>query len=142
GAGWLVVGGVATVSFAVLGMLASQGLSRLAGFCVLVSSGTLLLIIGMNQPGVIAPALYYLVSSTLAIAAFFLLIELVERGRTVADDILAVTLEAYGLEDEEEPGESGDAGVAVPAVLAVLGVAFIGCALLLSGLPPLSGFVA
>ncbi len=142
GENWLLAGGVATVLSAMVGMLASQDLAKLSGFCVLVSSGTLLAVIGANDAGVIGAALYYLVSSTLAISAFFLLIELVERGRTPADDILAVTLEAYGVEDEEEPGEEGEAGVAVPAILAVLGVAFIACALLLSGIPPLSGFVA
>src|SRR5690606_29866149 len=91
---------------------------------------------------IIGPALFYLVSSTLALGAFFLLIELIERGRAPADDILAVTLEAYGVDDDEEPGEEGEAGTAVPAILAALGMAFIACALVLSGLPPLSGFVA
>ncbi|MGQ4274056.1 monovalent cation/H+ antiporter subunit D [Terrihabitans sp. B22-R8] len=142
GTGWLIAGGVATVGFAALGMLASQDLNRLAGLSVLVSSGTLLAVIGTNDPAIVGPALFYLVSSTLAIGAFFLLIELIERGRAPADDIIAVTLEAYGVEDEEEAGEDGEEGPAVPAVLAVLGIGFIACALLLSGLPPLSGFVA
>jgi multicomponent K+:H+ antiporter subunit D len=142
GEGWLLAGGVATVAFAALGMLASQDLHRLAGYGVLLSSGTLLAAIGMNDPDIVGPALFYLVSSTLALGAFFLLIELIERGRAPADDILAVTLEAYGLEDEEEPGEESASGVAVPAVLAVLGIAFIACGLLLAGLPPLSGFIA
>ncbi len=142
GAGWLVAGGAATVLFAALGMLASQELSRLNAFSVLVSSGTLLAVLGTGDPGIVGPALFYLVSSTLAIGAFFLLIELIERGRAPADDVLAVTLEAYGLDDREEPGEESDPGVAVPAILAVLGIAFIACALLLAGMPPLSGFVA
>ncbi|WP_332689298.1 monovalent cation/H+ antiporter subunit D [Bosea sp. (in: a-proteobacteria)] len=139
---WLIAAGAATILFAMVGMLASQDLAKLASFSVVVSSGTLLAVIGANDVSIIGAALYYLVSSTLAIGAFFLLIELIERGRAPTDDILAVTLEAYGIEDEEEPGEDGDAGVAVPAILAVLGTAFITSALLLSGLPPLSGFVA
>jgi multicomponent K+:H+ antiporter subunit D len=142
GAGWLIAGGAATVLFAALGMLASQELSRLNAFSVLVSSGTLLAVLGTGDPGIVGPALFYLVSSTLTIGAFFLLIELIERGRAPADDVLAVTLEAYGLDDRDEPGEESDPGVAVPAIIAVLGVAFIACALLLSGLPPLSGFIA
>lgn len=142
GEGWLLAGGVATVLFAMIGMLAAQDLAKLASFGVVVSSGTMLAVIGANDPAIIGASLYYLVSSTLAIGAFFLLVELIERGRAPADDILAVTLEAYGIEDEEEPGEDGDAGVAVPAILAVLGAAFVISALLIAGLPPLSGFVA
>ncbi|ROP84168.1 multisubunit potassium/proton antiporter PhaD subunit [Stella humosa] len=139
---WLLVGGIATVLFGMVGMLASQDLAKLAGFSVLVSSGTLLAVLGADHPGTVGPSLYYLASSTLATGAFFLLIELAERGRTPADDLIAVTLEAYGLDGEEKPGEEGEAGVAVPAILAVLGIAFIACAILVSGLPPLSGFVA
>ena len=35
-----------------------------------------------------------------------------------------------------------EVGVAIPATMAILGLSFIGCALLLAGLPPLSGFIA
>lgn len=140
GGHWLMAGGVATLCFAMMGMMASQSLARLAGFSVLVSSGTLLVAIGANDAHITGPALFYLVSSTLALGALFLLIELVERGRVPADDIIAVTLEAYGI--EEETDEETEIGVAVPGILAVLGVVFLACALLLSGLPPLSGFVA
>ncbi len=41
-------------------------------------------------------ALFYLVISTFAIAALFLLIEIIERARIVGADVLAVTMEAYG----------------------------------------------
>jgi multicomponent K+:H+ antiporter subunit D len=81
-----------------------------------------------------------LVSSTLTISAFFLLIELVERAQDPAADVLAVTMEAYG-DDMDEEGIEEEVGVAVPATLAILGVCFAGCGLLLAGLPPLSGFV-
>ena len=140
--GWLFAIGVATISFAAIAMLASQDMGRLAGYSVLVSSGTLLAAIGVGGPGMTSSALFYLVSSTLTVAAFFLLIELVERGRTPADDVLAVTLEVYGAEDEEDPEAEEEVGVAIPAIMGVLGVAFLACAVLLSGLPPLSGFVA
>ncbi len=138
---WLLFGGMATIVFGAIGVLASQDLRRLAGFSVLVSSGTILTAIGIGGIGVISGALFYLLSSTLAIAAFFLLIELVERGREAGADVLAVTIEAYGGDGEEE-AEDAEEGIAVPAILAVLGVSFLGCALLLAGLPPLSGFVA
>ena len=35
-----------------------------------------------------------------------------------------------------------DVGIAIPATIAVLGGSFVGCALLLSGLPPMAGFIA
>lgn len=140
--GWLVTIGIATMSFAGIGMMASQDMGRLAGYNVLVSSGTVLAAIGVGGSGMISAALFYLVSSTLALAAFYLLVELVERGRTPADDVLAVTLEAYGAEEEDAYEEQDETGVAFPALLAVLGIAFIASALLLSGLPPLSGFIA
>jgi multicomponent K+:H+ antiporter subunit D len=85
GAEWLLLGGMATVAFGAIGMLASQDLARLCAFLVLVSTGTVLTAIGMGHVGVTGGALFYLVSSTLGIAAFFLLIELVERREPAED---------------------------------------------------------
>jgi multicomponent K+:H+ antiporter subunit D len=140
GGEWLLFGGIATVAFGAIGSLASQDMGRLAAFSVLVSSGTVLTAIGMGQVGVTSGALFYLVSSTLGLGAFFLLIELVERGREPGADVLAVTREFYGEESELE--DSGEVGIAIPATIGILGLAFIGCALVISGLPPLSGFLA
>lgn len=140
GGTFLLVGGAATVVFGAFGVLASQAMGRLAGFSVLVSSGTLLAAIGLENAGVTSGALFYMVSSTLTLGAFFLLIELVERAQSPAADMLAVTMEAYG-EDEEEVEEE-EIGTVIPATLAVLGICFAGCTILLAGLPPLSGFVA
>ncbi|KQO78991.1 monovalent cation/H+ antiporter subunit D [Rhizobium sp. Leaf262] len=136
----LLVGGIATIVFGTIGVLASQALGRLAGFSVLVSSGTLLAAMGTGNPTVAAGALYYLVSSTLTISAFFLLIELVERGQDAGANVLAVTMEAYGDGDEDEVED--EVGVTMPATMAVLGVCFAACGILLAGLPPLSGFIA
>jgi multicomponent K+:H+ antiporter subunit D len=140
GAEWLFFGGMATVVFGAVGSLASQDMARLAAFSVLVSSGTVLAAIGLGQVGVTAGALFYLVSSTLALGAFFLLIELAERGREPGADVLAVTRELYG--EEDEPEESEEIGIAIPATMGILSLALMGCALVLSGLPPLSGFIA
>jgi multicomponent K+:H+ antiporter subunit D len=137
---WLLFGGMATLIFGAIGILASQAMGRLAGYYVLVSSGTLLGAIGMADVAVTSGALYYLVSSTLTIAAFFLLIELVERAQDPAAAVLSVTMEAYG--DEEEAELPVEVGVALPGTLAVLGICFACCGLLLAGLPPLSGFIA
>src|SRR5690606_11486721 len=99
--------------------------------------------IGIGDVAVISGALFYLVSSTFAAGAFFMLIELVERAREPGADLLAVTMEAYGDEREEtEEAEDEEVGVVMPGALAVLGVSFGCIALLLAGLPPLSGFVA
>ena len=136
----LLYGGLLTIGFGAIGVLASQAMGRLAGYCVLVSSGTLMAAIGLGNGAVIGGALVYLVSSTLTICAFFLLIELVERARDAGADVLAVTMEAYGDVDENEAEKEG--GVAVPGTMAVLGLCFCACAILLSGLPPLSGFLA
>jgi multicomponent K+:H+ antiporter subunit D len=141
GGDWLLYGGMATVAFGIIGTLASQDMARLAAFSVLVSSGTVLTAIGMDQTGVTGGALFYMVSSTLGISAFFLLIELVERGREPGADVLAVTREAYG-EDDEDFNEEAEAGFAIPATMGLLGLAFIGCAMVIAGLPPLSGFIA
>jgi len=140
GSEFLLAGGIATIAFGAIGSLATQDMARLAAYSVLVSSGTVLASIGMGQAGVTAAALFYLFSSTLGLAAFFLLVELVERGREPGADVLAVTREFYG--EEEELEESGEVGIAIPATMGILGMAFVGCALVISGLPPLSGFIA
>src|SRR5690606_5390960 len=135
----LLLGGFATLAFGSIGVLASQSLGRLAGYSVLVSSGTLAAAIGLGNAAVTSGAVYYLASSSLTIGAFFLLIELVERGQSPAADVLAVTREAFGDAEEDEEEE---VGVPFPATLAILGIGFAGCGLLLVGLPPLSGFIA
>ncbi|MBB3285403.1 MULTISPECIES: monovalent cation/H+ antiporter subunit D [Rhizobium] len=140
GATVLLYGGMATLIFGTVGVLASQALGRLAGFSVLVSSGTLLMVIGINDGSISSGALMYLVSSTLTISAFFMLIELVERGQDAGASVLAVTMEAYGDAEETEPTEGE--GVTMPGTMAMLGICFAACGILLAGLPPLSGFVA
>jgi multicomponent K+:H+ antiporter subunit D len=142
GGAWLLYGGMATIAFGMIGVLAAQDMARMAAFTVLVSSGTLLAAIGTAQAGVTAGALFYLVTSALAIGAFFLVVELVERGREFGADMLAVTKEAYGDRDEGPEEEGEEAGIPIPGVMAVLSISFLCCTLLLVGLPPLAGFLA
>jgi multicomponent K+:H+ antiporter subunit D len=139
---WLTYGGLATIVYGMIGLLSSRTLTRVAGNYVLISSGTLLAAIGTGSAAVWAAALFYLVSSTLAIAAFYLIIEPVERGEN-DEAPFAVTEPVF--EDEyigtfEE--EEDETGIAIPATIAIVGGGFIFCSLLLSGLPPLSGFIA
>ncbi len=140
GAEVLLLGGMATLVFGTIGVLASQALGRLAGYSVLVSSGTLLMVLGINDGVVSSGALLYLVSSTLTISAFLMLIELVERGQDAGANVLAVTMEAYG-DGEEADMEDGE-GTTMPGTMAILGICFAACGILLAGLPPLSGFIA
>jgi multicomponent K+:H+ antiporter subunit D len=137
----LLYGGLATLAFGVIGVLASQGLARLAGYSLLVSSGTLLAVIGTGDVAATGAALYYLVVSTLGVSALYLLIELVERAREPGADILAVTAAAFLGADDEEPPEE-EVGVAIPASMALLALSYACCALLVAGLPPLPAFLA
>ncbi len=146
GSSWMLWGGVATVIAGTVGVLGARDLGKLAGYNVVVSSGTLLGAIGLQLPGVTAGALAYLAISTLAVAAFFLLAGLlVPEGKEKAGDTLhlepyeqagntAMVEDLYAHEDESR--------VVVTAPVAMLGLGFLACALLLAGLPPLSGFLA
>ncbi|MYZ53298.1 monovalent cation/H+ antiporter subunit D [Malikia spinosa] len=134
----LSAGGMATLLFGAIGMLASQDGGRMAGFGAIISSGTLLAVIGHSGSAVLASGLYYLLGSTLAMAAFMLLIELTERIRPPGSALLALTMEAFAIEDKPED----PVGVGIPGTLAFLGLSFAACALVIAGMPPLAGFVA
>lgn len=143
GGEWMFPVGIATLAFGSFGMLAAHQPERMASYCIVISSGTLLAALGM--PGVIltGPALYYLLSSVLALGAFFMLLEMIGRVQSFGADLLAVSQEAFNLDDPESDDSSDDIiGVAIPAAMVFLGMSFIACGLLIIGLPPLSGFVA
>jgi multicomponent K+:H+ antiporter subunit D len=146
GSGWMLWGGVATVVAGTVGMLGARDLGKLAGYNVLISSGTLLGAIGLQLPAVTAGALAYLVISTLAIAAFFLVAGLLASdGDDDTDDSLS--LEPYEQLGEASVGEGlyakeDESRVVISAPIVLLGGSFFACALLLAGLPPLSGFLA
>jgi multicomponent K+:H+ antiporter subunit D len=138
----LLYGGLATIVFGAVGLLTTMRLGRIASFSVVVSSGTLLAALGMGVASVTSAALFYLLSATLGVSALFLLVELIERiqhdgqPQALEDDVEAD--EDTNLDDEEEPL----VGRAYPISIALLGLAFLACALIVAGLPPLSGFVA
>ena len=123
-----------------IGVLASQDLSRLAGFSVLVSSGTLLAAIGVGAgrgdrrravlPGHLDARHRRLLPADRA-----------GRARARAGRRRACR-HARGLRHGRRgrrPAGPDEVGVAIPATMALLGLCFIACALLLAGLPPLPG---
>lgn len=138
----LLYAGLATIAFGVIGLMASMSLGRIAGFSVIVSSGTLVAALGTGTPAVTSAALFYMLSATLAVSALFLLVELVERigsdGQGQAPALDVELGEDTNLDDQEAPL----VGRAFPVSIALLGLAFMVCSLLVAGLPPLSGFVA
>jgi len=144
GAGVLIAGGLATITFGFLGVLASQGLGRMAAHLLLVSSGTVLaaggFVLAGAGPEILAAALFYMLSSTLATSALFLLIEPMSREEGGIAGLLALTADAYGL-DEREEDRQPEVGLVIPGTLTVLGLSFSACVIVLAGLPPLSGFV-
>jgi multicomponent K+:H+ antiporter subunit D len=154
---WLLWGGMATLTFGAIGMLSAQRPARLASFSVIVSSGTLMAGLGFASPALTAGALYYLPSSTFAVAAFFLLAELMDRSRNFGsadpqaqrapedeEDHLPFALAEQELARDANLDQDEEVlvGRAIPASTALLGLAFVCCTLLVAGLPPLSGFVA
>ena len=145
--------GLVTLAFGALGIIATQHLGRMAALCAILSSGTLLAGLGFGQPAVTGGALYYTLGSTLAISAFFLLVELVDRTREVEekplyiseiepDDAFAFPVDLVPTRDVNlDDDEQALIGRAIPAAMAFLGLAFIVCALTIAGLPPMAGFV-
>lgn len=137
----LLYGGLATVAFGACGLLSTMRVGHIAGFSLVVSSGTLLAALGMGAAGVTSSALYYMLGATLAVSALFLLVEVMERMSADGKrwpDVEVEPGEDTNLDDRELPL----VGRALPGSLALLGLAFLSCAVLLAGLPPLAGFVA
>lgn len=150
GGDWLIFGGMATIACAAVAILATQRLERMASLSILVSAGILLSAIGFAQPNLVGAALFYLVSSTLALSALFLLAELIERSRTAIEipledenEMLPRPLESsapikgINLDDDQK----AVIGQVIPWTMAFLGLSFIACTLLIVGMPPLSGFI-
>ena len=102
-----------------------------------------------RRSALIAPTLLYMTVSVLASGAFFLLTGMTERMRNAAPETAhspsahPVTYTAFQVGEPPDPHDpDAEVGVAIPAAMAFLGLAFICCALLVTGMPPLAGFIA
>ena len=138
----LLYGGLVTIVVGTIGLMSTTRLGRIAGFSLIVSSGTLVAAIGIGAATVTSAVLFYMVSATLAVSALFLLVDLVERigkdGPLRLEEVDFEPGEDTNLDDEEEPL----VGRAFPVSVVLLGLAFLSCALLVSAQPPFSGFIA
>lgn len=118
---WVIPIAAITLILGMLGVVASRSLGQQTSFAALASMGTLFLAIGAVTPQAQTAGLYYLLHSTLAVAALFLLVDAIVTRRT-----------GYG-----------DALVAAPRFrhLGLIASMFFVAAIAILGLPPLSGFI-
>jgi len=128
GGAWLFYLAIATMIFGIVGMLASRQLPRLVSFVVILSSGTILAAVGSGAPSMIAAALYYMLGSVFATAAFFMLTGMAERLRAALPGVRdraatpPPTYTAFAVGEPPDPYAPDDeVGVALPAAMAFLG---------------------
>ena len=118
---WLMPAAALTLLLGMLGVVASRSLAQQASFAALASMGTLFLALATFTPKSQTAAMYYMLHSTLSMAALFLLIDAVVVRR---------------------PG-FGDALINAPKFrnMGFIAAMFFVAAIAVLGLPPLSGFV-
>jgi multicomponent K+:H+ antiporter subunit D len=140
--GWLFGIGIVTLMVGTAGILTASQPQRLVACCVIASAGTLLAALGFGGTAMKGAALYYLTSSVLATGAFFMLCEMIDRTRQTGEDMPLEMMESIGQEPVDADFTDEVVGIVIPAAMAFLGMGFLACALLVAGLPPLSGFIA
>jgi multicomponent K+:H+ antiporter subunit D len=118
---WLPVLALGTIALGTIGVFAAGRLSEIAGWLVLISSGTVLFAISFADARATAAVLYYLVQSTLVGGGLFLLAGHVAARRGALSDRLVRGPSAFGRE----------------WLLPAWGILAAG----LAGLPPFSGFI-
>jgi len=120
-ADWLLPAALATLVLGSLGVLGAKGLSRLICFSVIASMGTLLTAVSLFTPAATTAALFYLIHSTFAGAALFLINDLIMERRGSAGDRLITA---------PQPANGG-----------LLAGLFFLAAIGMAGMPPLTGFL-
>jgi multicomponent K+:H+ antiporter subunit D len=118
---WLMPAALVTLVLGMVGVLAARSLGQMVSFAVVGSMGTLLAAVALFTPQAMAAALYYLIHSTLAAGALFLIVDLVVERR---------------------PGQGDALTVAPPfAQGGLIAGGFFAAAIAMAGMPPLSGFI-
>lgn len=118
---WLYPLAIMTMVMASMGIFASRSLSQMATWLVVLSAGTLMVVVSWHDQLVSGAGLFYLIQSTWVVAALFLVTALIRQ----------------------QSGKEGDqyrAQVVQPSK--GVSVLFFIAALACIGLPPLSGFFA
>ncbi|WP_086737183.1 monovalent cation/H+ antiporter subunit D [Erythrobacter colymbi] len=118
---WLLPAALVSTVIGFAGVFVARSLSEQAAWAVIGSTGTLLIAVAGWSPESLGAGLYYLVHSTLAGAALFLVADVAARRRG-----------SFG--DTASPGPAF-AGRGIVALL------FMAAAIAATGLPPLSGFI-
>ena len=116
---WLFPAAIITIALGAFGVLGARRLMPLIAFSVVGSMGTLLVAVAVFSPQATTAALYYLVHSTFAAAALFLIADLVVTRRN--GDLLTT---------RPETGQNG-----------LFAALFFAGAIGMAGMPPLSGFL-
>ncbi|TKD50246.1 monovalent cation/H+ antiporter subunit D [Sphingomonas baiyangensis] len=118
---WLLPAALLSTALGFAGVFVARRLSEQAAYAVIGSTGTLMIAIAAWRPETLGAAIYYMIHSTLAGAALFLVADVVARRRA-------------GHGDATAPGPAF-AGRQATALL------FMAAAIAVAGLPPLSGFI-
>jgi multicomponent K+:H+ antiporter subunit D len=116
---WLGPAALATILIGTIGVLGAHSLGHLAAYAAIASMGTALSAVALFSPQGAAAALYYILHSTLAGAALFLVADMVRAGRAGDDRLIP--------------------GPPLPQAGLVAALFFL-AAIAMAGLPPLSGF--
>jgi multicomponent K+:H+ antiporter subunit D len=117
---WLLGLGLLTLILAAFGVMAVTNLRQQVAYLVLASVATLLIAIGLNNLSGLSAGLYYIIHSTLIAGGFFLLADIISRGRGSFDDRF-------------------ERSFAMPGAI-LIGSMFMFGAIAMIGMPPLSGF--
>ncbi|MDZ4111294.1 MAG: monovalent cation/H+ antiporter subunit D [Brevundimonas sp.] len=118
---WMLPAALITTVIGFIGLFAARTLREMAAWSVVGSMGVLLSAVSVFRVEAMGPALYYVLHSTLAGAALFLVVDLIAKRR----------------------GQHGDALTVAPRFCQseILSGLFFLAAIGVVGLPPLSGFI-
>lgn len=118
---WLLPAALVTLVLGMTGVLAARSLGQMASFAVIGSMGLLLATVAVFTEQATSAALYYLIHSTLAAGALFLIADLVAERRGLLRDrlVLAPRIAQGGL---------------IASLFFIVAIA-------ITGMPPLSGFI-